>query len=72
MMSYEEIYFMLNSAELGFAVEGDDVNNAIGIGDLVRKSTTDGKVAVYKNGDTITMVGDAYGLWAVRYKVGEY
>ena len=66
-MDYKKIYQELNNAGCGYAVgnENDDINELSGIGELVKKAETADDVAVYQDGDTIILVGDSNGPWAV-------
>jgi len=65
---YDEIWVKANNNGEGFGVDGDDINALEGFGDLIKKAHSDDDVAVYKDLDTITIVADANGLWAVQVK----
>ena len=66
---YDEAYKALNDAGLGYAVgeEDDDVNEqAERLGaELIVASPSSDRVAVYRRGDQLILVGDANGPWAV-------
>lgn len=70
-MDYNEIYKGLNDQGFGFEV-GDqdadinDLEEEVG-GTLIKSCKCDSDVAVYDLGDHYLIVGDANGLWAVRY-----
>ena len=68
MTNYNEIWNRENNQGNGFAVgdESDDINEITGLGDLIERADSDNDVAVYRAGETITIVGDAHGPWAVR------
>lgn len=62
----------LNDAGEGFAI-GDDCQtvvdvNALDVGELVHRSNCHAPVAVYRDGDSVTIVGDVGGPWAVAVK----
>jgi len=70
-MDYDKIFIKLNSRAEGFAVgeETDDINELSGLGELIQRSESDDKVAVYQKGDVLTIVADAAGPWAVKMVV---
>jgi len=74
MTDYDEIYDRLNNEGHGFAVcecEAGcacDVNGFEELGDLAQRAETDDGLAVYNDGETITIVGYAHGPWAVAFE----
>ena len=70
-MDYDKIFIKLNSRAEGFAVGGeeDDINELSGLGELIQRSESDDKVAVYQKGNVLTIVGDVAGPWAVSVMV---
>ena len=68
--SYDEAYRILDNAGAGYAVgeEDDDINELAELlgAELVVTSTSDDRVAVYRRGERLILVGDAHGPWAVN------
>lgn len=67
-MDYDRIWDDENDAGRGYAVgdESDDINEIDGLGRLIEASDRVGRVAVYRaDSGAITIVGDAWGPWAV-------
>lgn len=69
MGRYDEAYTILNNAGAGYAVgeEDDDINELAELlgAELIVTSTSDDRVAVYRRGEQLILVGDAHGPWAV-------
>lgn len=67
MSDYNKIWHKKNNNGEGFSVgnDDDDINELGELGKLIERSTSSETVAVYRDGDTITIVGDANGPWAV-------
>ncbi len=65
---YNEIYDILNNAGCGYAVgaEDDDINELTDLGELIHPAETDNDVAVYQDGNDVTIVGDSHGPWGVN------
>lgn len=51
------------------AVSKLDINDIDGLGARVWAAQNDGQVAIYRNGDKVTLVGDFGGPWAVEVRV---
>ena len=69
MIDYNEIWTTANNNGEGFSVgeDGQDINDlADDLGELIQRAYTNMDVAVYRNGDTVTIVADVHGPWAVR------
>lgn len=66
---YDEAYTILNNAGAGYAVgeEDDDINELAELlgAELIVTSTSNDRVAVYRRGEQLILVGDANGPWAV-------
>jgi len=66
---YDEVYKALDDAGMGFPVgeEDDDINELAEVlgAELIVASTSNDKVAVYRRGEQLILVGDAHGPWAV-------
>lgn len=69
MGRYDEAYTILNNAGAGYAVgeEDDDINELAELlgAELIVTSTSNDRVAVYRRGEQLILVGDAHGPWAV-------
>ena len=69
MSNYNEIWTTANNNGEGFpvGVEGQDINTLTDeLGELIERACTNTDVAVYRDGDTVTIVAEANGPWAVR------
>ena len=69
MSNYNEIWTTANNNGEGFpvGVEGQDINTLTDeLGELIERAYTAMDVAVYRDGDTVTIVADVHGPWAVR------
>jgi len=67
---YDEAYRILNNAGMGYAVgeDDDDINELAELlgAELIVTSTSNDRVAVYRRGEQLILVGDAHGPWAVN------
>ena len=70
-IDFDAIFYAENNSGKGFSAgaEQDDINSIKGFGDLIQKSYTSDKVAVYLQGDIYTIVGDCSGPWAVQVDI---
>lgn len=66
---YDEAYRILDNAGAGYAVgeDDDDINELAELlgAELIVASPSNNKVAVYRRGEKLILVGDANGPWAV-------
>ena len=69
MFDYNKYYNAEVNRGWGFAVgkSDSDINEISGIGDLIEKSQSSDRVAVYRDGSKVTIVGDSNGPWAVEF-----
>lgn len=57
----------------GYAVgdEKDNVDDIVGIGELIFSQSETNGIAVYRHADGLTLVGDIHGPWAVDVGFGQ-